>query len=478
MARLLPIAIAGLLAAGLPGGASAQTRPPAAPKPPPRAALRPPAPATSVFGPHRYVLERVAIRGNRRTRADLIRHALTVTPGQFLDEAQVARSRLRILALGLFRRVEMRLTRGSQRGWVVLVVTVTERPSLAISDLFLGTTDVSPFYGGFGIADDNLLGSGLLGSAAFVVGTDGRWALRASLHDPGLLGSDVIAGLTATWVRGVEVNCPLGLGRCDTAGLDRLRYRRGGGILSVGLRTGRESRVYIHYRAEGLTSRIHPGAVRLTTPGLPLDLPPIAAGRSFLSTVAVAFETDTRDDPFIATRGTRFLVSAEVSSKLLFSDYDYSRYRVSVAHYFRGFADHSIRLHLFVGLVQGAAPFFDRFQVADHSFFTVGANTVPRALELSFTEISKYDDVLVSGDATYQVPVFTEGGHFLYRGYLYAAVALTLSAHTVDRSLLDLSFDPRNEVSRFPVSGDLGIRLDTAVGVFSIGLSYPLNLLF
>lgn len=493
MPRLL---LAGILLAALsapaplraeaPAGAATPAASPS-PRPPPPPEAAPPrdrrtedahASIDALFGPQRWLVERVEIRGNDRTRDALIRRAVRVRPGRVLDEREVQRSRTRVLALGLFKRVDMRLERGSARGRVVLVVDVEERPTLMVSDLFLGFTDVSPFYGGFGLSDANLFGSGLLASGAFVVGSDGRWAGRASLHDPAFLHSDVVVGLTGTWIQGVEVDCALGLGQCASPELDRLRYRRAGGILSVGLRTGRTARVYVHYRAEGLDSRVEPGALRPGDGTLPvLTLPDILPGSSFLSTLAVSYEHDTRNDPFIASRGTRVVLSVEVASKLFFADYDYSRYQVSLAHYLPSVGDQSLRLSLFGGLVQGNAPFFDRFSVADHSYFTVGANTVPRALELSFTDVSAYDDILVSGDVTYQIPLFSGGG-FLYRGYLYVGAAVTLSAHTVDRSLLDLSVDPRNEVSRFPLSGDVGLRVDTSVGVFNLGLSYPLDLLF
>ncbi len=136
-----------------------------------------------------------------------------------------------------------------------------------------------------------------------------------------------------------------------------------------------------------------------------------------------------------------------------------------------------MRAFFFGGLVQGAAPFFDRFHPADHSYFTVGANTVPRVLELSFTEISAYDSVLLSAGIEYAIPLH-RGGTFFYRSYFYVAAAATVSAPDVDRSVLDLSFDPSNEVSRFPISGDVGVRIDTAIGLFRIGLSYPLDLVF
>jgi outer membrane protein insertion porin family len=426
------------------------------------------------------VLEAVRVEGDLRTRPALILRILDVEVGAPLDERRVERGRRRIAALGLFHDVRMRLERGSEPGHVVLVVSVDERGSLLLSDLFLGFTTATPFYGGFGVADANVAGTGLMAHGAFVMGSEGRSAFRVALTAPAFVDRDLSAGLSLLHLRGVELDCPAGLGACvDRADLMRLHYRRTGGRLSLGRRGGRFSRVHLQYRFEDVSGRVGGPGI---DPGEPMPapfygLPSLALGSSRISTLGVAYEHDSTDDPFLPRAGTRVEVQAEVGSRLFHSSYEYARYGASVAWHRPGARDHGLRLGLFGGFVQGDAPFFDRFHVADHSYFTIGANAVPRALGISFTEVSQYDDVLVATDLQYRIPLRHRGA-FVYRGYFYAAAALTLSAHTVEGSLLDLSLDPRNEVSRFPLSGDVGVRLDTAIGVFSLGLSYPLDLLF
>ncbi len=417
------------------------------------------------------------VSGNRRTRLDRILSVLDVGPGHPLDEHALEAARIRLLGTGLFRRVSMRLRKGSARGKVVLVVEVEERPTLRLSSLTLGTTAVSPLYAGFGLSDVNVLGAGLTASGAFVVGPDQRFAARLSLHDPSLFETGFLVGLTAQWVRGVELDCPTGLGTCRFGDFDRLRYRRTGGIASIGLPAARHYRVFLHYRFEDLEALTLPSPLRLRTDLPALALPPIAEGRSVISSLAVSFDFDSRPDAFLARSGTHLVVSAEVSSQLFFGSYDYSRYKLEIAQHFPGLADHALRVSFFGGLVQGNAPFFDRFHPADHSYFTIGANTVPRVLEVSFTEVSNYDAVLLSAGIEYAVPLH-RGGRFFYRSYLYVAAAATVSSPGVDRSVLDLSFDPQNEISRFPLSGDLGVRIDSAIGIFRLGLSYPLDQVF
>ncbi len=428
-----------------------------------------------------YSLQSIRAEGNDHTAVALIVRAANLPVGSRLEEKRLDHARDRIYALGLFRTVSFHLEKGTLPGQVVLVVVVEERPSFMVTDFFLGWTSISPFYAGAGIADTNFIGRNLIAGLAGVVGADGRGALQIDLRDPSLFASGTIAALRLSYTAGTEVNCAAWLGGCASEELDRVRYRRLGGRLLLGRPAGRRLHLFLAYRFESINTQHLRGTLRQGGGAwAEPNLPSLPEGNSILSVASAALEMDTRDDPFIATRGVQLRLTAEVSSPLAFSDFDYSRFRINAAWHHRGFADHTLRVHGFLGLVQGSAPFFERFHVADHSYFTVGENTVPRALEVSFTEVFQYDPILVSLGADYQVPLFSTGGSskFFYRGYLYAALQLTLSAADPSESIFDLSRDPRNEISRFPLSGDLGLRVDTAIGVFSLGLSYPFDLVF
>ncbi|MDF1566116.1 MAG: BamA/TamA family outer membrane protein [Deltaproteobacteria bacterium] len=428
-----------------------------------------------------YTLEALRLEGNDHTADALILQAANLQPGIHLEEQHLDLARDRIFSLGLFRAVAFRLEKGSAPGQVILVVRVEERPSLMITDFFLGWTEVGRLYGGGGIADTNFLGRNLIGGLAGVVGGDDRRALRLDLRSPSLFDTRTLGDLRLLYLQGPEVHCAAFLGNCSAEELDRVRYRRVGGRVLLGRPAGKRLHLFLAYRLESVhTDRVFGtlkvGVEEWDEPFLPA-LPP---GDTFLSVLSAALELDTRDDPFIATRGVRLRLTAEVSSPFLFSDYDYSRFRIDAAWHRRAFADHTLRLHAFVGLVQGEAPFFERFHVADHSYFTVGENTVPRALGVSFTEVFQYDPIMMTLGIDYQVPFLRRhhGGKFFYRSYFYAALQVTLSSEDPAVSVFDLSRDPDNEISRFPLSGDLGLRVDTAIGVFSLGLAYPFDLVF
>src|SRR3990172_2310626 len=106
----------------------------------------------------RYAIERIRLDGLERTRPSEVRRHLSVAEGELLDDASVLLSRLRLLQLGWFSRVETRVERGSERGQVVLVFSFTERNTLIVSDLVIGSTGPQPLYGGLGLSEGNFLG--------------------------------------------------------------------------------------------------------------------------------------------------------------------------------------------------------------------------------------------------------------------------------------------------------------------------------
>src|SRR5512133_1389675 len=88
----------------------------------------------------RYVIEEIRLVGLAHTRPAEVRRHLGVAEGEVLDDQAVLLSRLRLLQLGWFSAVETRVERGSERGLIVLVFDFTERNTLLVSDLVLGST--------------------------------------------------------------------------------------------------------------------------------------------------------------------------------------------------------------------------------------------------------------------------------------------------------------------------------------------------
>ena len=424
----------------------------------------------------RYLIERIDLEGLERTRPSEVRRRLLVRPGELLDEQRVLLSRLRLLQLGWFSRVESRVERGSVRGQVVLVFQFVERNTLVISDLFLGSTPAQRLYGGLGLTEQNFLGRGLGLSGAAVYGgapadfpgTPERFSLRASLYDSDLaIGGlpTLVAGLTAIWLQGDEFACadPGCDAFADHLGqAPRLRYGRAGGEATLGIRPGPFDRLLGGLRLERVDGSFVPGAASAAQIG---PAPYLHMGGSALVAFTGSYERDTRDDAFFPVGGSRFSAQVTFSSPAIGSDYDYGRYLLQAEKDLSLPRGHGLRLLGAAGAVQGDAPFFERFYAADWAYFSVGP-ALGRALELNFSTDSRYDALLLMGGGEYALPLW-RGDGFFQRGYLALGLRALYSSARPGAG--------RTAQSSTPFSGDVALRLDTPVGSFNLSAAYTLD---
>ncbi len=422
----------------------------------------------------RYQIERIRIHGLGHVRESEARRHLLVAEGELLDEERVLFSRLKLLQLGWFSRVETRVERGSERGLVVLVFDVTERNTILVTDLILGSTAPQPLYGGFGLSQQNFLGRGYGLSGAFVYGGSpsgrpddpDRFAVRASFFAPDVDAPGVRRGLvfgtTFHFARGEELTCADP--ECDAfrpgyGAAPVVRYQRAAGEVTVGMRPGPFERVHATYRFERVHATPSSGAV--LEPGGALAL---VEGRSTVSALTGTFEMDTRDDFFFPRDGLRALAQVTFGSRLLGGDYEFSRYLLTLDTAF-ALLRRPLRLQAAVGATQGNAPFFERFYGADFSYFAVGP-ALGRALELNFSTDSRYDAFVAMVGLEYAVPLWSSGG-FLRRGYLALGVRGVHSTATLGGG--------RTTFSKTPASADVALRFDTPVGVFNASIGYAVD---
>ena len=431
------------------------------------------APAGRTVPARAYLVERVAFTGLHHVREWAARRHVIVEPGQTLDEQRVLASRLRLVQLGWFTRVDTRVEKGTTRGHVVVVFDVAERNTLVVSELLVGWTDAQPFYGGLGLSQQNFLGQGLTLGGGFAWGGSpqgraddpARFALRGNFYAPdvGAWGQRFAGGVSALWLRGEELTCPDATcsafqGRLSEA--PRLRYERIGGELTLALRPGPFERVSVGWRGERLEASGDPGTGPAGT------TPSILLGRSTLSALVAGWEYDSRDDLFLPTGGLHTLAQVTFGSALVGSDYEYSRYVLQAESGF-GLFGVPLRLQGFVGAVQGGAPFFERFYAADLSYFAVGP-ALSRAMELNFSTDSRYDAFAAMGGAEYAVALWSHG-RFFQRGYLSLGARAVYSTATLGGA--------RTRFSSWPVSLDAALRLDTPIGSFNASLGALLDLM-
>jgi outer membrane protein insertion porin family len=425
----------------------------------------------------RYVVDAVELRGNWKTADYVILSRVDVKPGEVLDEEKVEISRLRLLATGFFRDVTTRLERSATRNHVVVVFRITESvPVPLVEGIYLGFSQVTPIFAGLSLVDNNFMGKGITVGLGGVV-SPRQQGFRLRIVEPSILRSSV--GLRARLVfnNGLE---PIALGSSATAG-GTVAYRRAGGSAGIMLTEGWVGRFAMDYRFEVLWGefRVVPGASRP---------PRILPGLSRLSTLTLSFERDTRDRLFVPTDGSVLRFSAEGSSALLLSDYEYAKFRASyealvpLRRLWNALREHALSLRLEAGYIQSGlpfgaesgAPFFEEFYVGDSSYFRYQRQSLPRYFGLNFAPFNEYGDILFTGGTEYDFPILTGGTSLLYRAYLYGAVDVTEVARA--RDVIQRRLRGRLLLDHFTPTFDVGLKMDTVLGTFTLSISYVVDL--
>lgn len=433
------------------------------------------APAEDPFDP-RYQIEAIEVRGNTVTRTDLILSYLELQAGDLLNQRLVELSRFRLLALGYFKDVRMRLERGTGRGLVRLVVEVEERWTIIIDDIFVGTSDANTFWGGLGVSDINFLGLGMVLSGAFVA-SENQYAGRLGAFWPSVLGTRFSAGLMGYGANAREMALAeyipdSSVAGCDFTQNETLPYWRAGGIVSLGFNLARASRLSFQLQAEHIQAEVNE---RTSDVGDKCKNDPflgyLRGGGSTLVSLSAQFEHDTRDDFFLPTQGMHLIFSVELATKILGSDYEYSKYLLQYEHSVNPYLDHVWRFTVVGGLLQDVgergSPFFERFFIGDYARFQIEKRSLPRNLDLNFTSVTDYGDLFFSAEYEYDIPLWSQGS-FFYRGYAYAALNFSV--------LTKASFLASEEEwigrTKRPVTFDLGLKFETPIGLLTFSVGY------
>ena len=479
-------------------GSEPVVAPPVA-KPPPT--VEPP-PSQPVARRLQYTLERIEIVGNERTRSRVIRRRIPLRPGDAIDpeSEQIEAIEFRLMGTGWFSRVNLKLERGKQRGWVVLVVQVVERNTLVIDQVALGVSEgidsnrdeLSPYLGG-SLVETNLLGRGIRASTAFLVSRR-QQGIRLSVVDPFRIRNNFSLDYGVFFNNGREFfgNNPLVSLPCSDDDCDEpqevtsavVRYRRGGFSLGTGRDVGTNAHYSLGWQGEivGVVSAPEAASEQRGHDIVPIDFG-IDAGRSFVSILRFGFVFDKRDDPGFTSRGTFVSTKVNAGTRLLGSDYDFFKVEGTFRRWWKLRWGHVVRLGGFAGIVLGDAPFFYKFHVSDLTDLIpsrilemqLDRRPPPNLLNTSI-EVMRTEELGVRFDIQYEVPVVRNRR----RGLRALNFYLNLGVY----SLADLR-DPKVGIpgyggaARVPIdlTFDMGFRFDTRVGVLQVGFSNLLGFL-
>jgi Outer membrane protein/protective antigen OMA87 len=449
------------------------------------AAALPEFPPDPAFEPN-YKLEGIEVRGNRKTKTALILREVGLHAGDVVsaNDARVGLARLRLLALGFFLDVHLSLVKGAERGQASLVVEVEERGTIVLDALYLGTSQATSVWGGLAATERNLLGRGLsLGGG--VVGSTRPQVAHA---EPGFAGALHMAGPPAFFSGRLALQASFNASRgseffrtqgentsSDPADFVAANVRRLGGAFGAGRALSRTFFLTGEARFESIRAELPSGRTQTSPDGLVTEIPfAVREGKSHLGSLSVILDIDSRTDPVLPRGGHHLSLSVEAATSAFASSYGFVKGVAQASSYLPLRWGHVIGLHGYLGGIWGDAPYFDRFFVGD-----LNQLLPPRALGLNFstqpshdflgTGIAshRYDDLAGRVLVEYAIPIWSRHG-LLYRGDAFAAFGVFAVSNPDDLRNRDV---PLSRAVATDLTADLGIRLDTYVGIFTLSVA-------
>jgi outer membrane protein insertion porin family len=445
------------------------------------------APASQPFGP-RYLLEGIVVRGNHKTDTTLILRELGLSIGEVVGatDPRVEAARLRLFSLGYFLDVKFSLEKGARPPGAILVVAVEERGTIIANGIYLGTSEATTLWGGLDVAETNLLGRGIGLGAGFVTSSKPKVpgsvpGLALALRAAGPWRRDGFLTPYGSFLYSDGSEFFRALGDFDDAtpsNFVAVRTKRVGGTLGIGIDLSRTVRVSAEGRYESITATLPDVRSRQAPDGTraPISFG-IHEGDSRLSSLGVGFDIDTRSDPVLPTRGSRASVTLQTALPFLGSRYAFAK-GVAQASWYHPVYKHVIGVHGFAGAMFGDAPYFERFFIGDLNLLLP-----PRALGLNFSTLAsrdflgtsvashRYDSFAARLLVEYAVPLWRRRG-FFYRGDAFAAFGAFSVANLDDLRVRDV---PPGQALAADLTADLGLRLDTYVGIFTVSVANALG---
>ncbi len=437
----------------------------------------------ATFGPV-LVVEHIHVVGNVSTAARLILRALPIRPGDALraGDPRFLKARFKVLALGYFRTVALKLRKGSSRGRVVLTVIVEERGTVILNRLNFGSSAAQPWWLGLDLSERNFLGTGIGLGGGFVYTAKGdiqnandQWAIELRLDDPSILGTPFGAHGALLHTEASEAYRTAGsYSDGSNENFAAFPYDRTGIKGGLSLDVTPLARLTLDGRFERVRAELPTAPTRTlddgTSSAVDLYLRP---GTSRVASISLGFDRDTRADPVLPFNGDRLVVFAEIGTTWLGGSYNFGTALARYEHWWPvRSVRHVVSVHMTGGVVLGDAPLFDRLHVSD-----LNSLLPPRILGLVMSrrpspdflgtagEEASYGEFGGSAEVQYTYRLFRRRKH-IYGGDLFVGAGLWGLA----RRSRDLYVRDRSVYQSLPVGLllDAGLRIDTQIGIFEL----------
>ena len=408
------------------------------------------------------------------------------------DDPRVARARARLLATEDFERVTLKLRPVvGEEDSARLEIEVEERGSLAVTDLYLGTSRMTPFHGGFQVLERNFLGRAIRIGGGLVWGTLPRQiplsrrqqALRVFIEAPRLRGTRFGVGGTVYVHSASEPYRIAGSVHDPDPKLFRtVDYGRAGGLLGTTFAVTSSLVLGVDYRIERVNAMLPTDPTYLrpdgATEAVDLDL---QRGVHLLSSANFGLNYDGREEAARLGKGARFALELQLSSPLVGSSYEYMKLVAGGAYTFRLPWKHWITPSLVAGQIAGRAPRFERFYAGDLSDWTPGrelgiiySTRGPVDVFGTGVDARLFGSLFARFDLEYVWPLFARNRvRGIKGGALYWSTGVfTFAGDAGERKARRAAGETAAPLG---FNANFGLRLETAIGVVDLSVGNVLR---
>jgi len=402
-----------------------------------------------VEGELAYV-ERIEIRGNIKTKDEVVRRELRIYPGEKFDGEKLKRSKERLYNLGFFEEINYDIEPGPEENKKNLVVTVKETKTGEFS-FGGGYSSIDKVIGFVDVTQKNF---DILNWPTF---TGGGQELR--LHtDFGTVRQDYVLSFTEPWMLGYPYLFGFDIFQRSHTRLTDVGYgydetRRGGDF-----RFGKEFTEYDRADLTWMTERVQIGDVSDSASD---DLK-LEEGANSINSLGLTLTHDTRDNVYNPSKGLLGVATTDYAGGILSGDKNYYRFTLSSSVYFSSFNTNVLELKAKAGTIEDFGD-SDRVPIYER-FFLGGGNTIRGYKE---RRVGPRDPItkdpiggksMILGTAEYTVPLIKviKAAAFYDVGNVWPAVS-------------QLSF---NELK---AGTGLGLRIKTPLGPVKLDYGFPLE---
>ena len=305
-----------------------------------------------------FAIEDIEIRGNEKTKPEIIIRALPLEIGDTLSAQLVEQSKIALDRTRLFTTIHVASRPGTKPEHAVLVVFVVEKR--------FGDLGVSVEYtelDGFGVAADayhvNLAGEGKIAGVSWGAGERFKqW--RFTYADPWLTRANLLFSLEVSGSSAdrdlFRAKDPLERGRYD---LERI-----GGRISLGKAIG-DARILARYAYEEVQVGAYTRPTVVTDQGEFADEIGNSVGRESLAYIGLELHGSTSTEPHGTIPGHEYRATVDLSSKYLGSSDTFLKIGAEAFRHLAVKDSQILSLGVRTGIILGSEPFYERFYLDD-----------------------------------------------------------------------------------------------------------------